>query len=63
MDAAARWLGDGYREVGNGRYISRDGSRVVRYGNHEVNSKTHHIHFESVENGRVVENTSAEIVP
>lgn len=48
--------------MGKGRYISRDGSRVVRYGRHEVESKSHHIHFESVVNGRVVENTSVEIV-
>lgn len=63
MGAAEKWLGQGYKEVGNGRYVSMDGQRVVRYGNHEVKSRTHHIHFEAVENGRVVENTSVRIVP
>jgi hypothetical protein len=63
MDLAKTWLGEGYREVGNGRYISRDGSRVVRYGKHEVTSRNHHIHFEAIENGRTVENTSVEIAP
>ncbi len=48
--------------MGNGRYMSRNGSRVVRYGDHEVNSRTYHIDFEAVENGRVVENASVEIV-
>ncbi|MFJ6772935.1 polymorphic toxin-type HINT domain-containing protein [Kitasatospora sp. NPDC091257] len=63
MDLAERWLGAGYREEGVGRYVSSDGSRIVRYGKHETTSKSHHIHFEAVENGRVVENTSVEIRP
>jgi hypothetical protein len=63
MEAAEKWLGTGYREVGKGRYVSADGQRIVRYGKHEVESKTHHIHFEFVENGKVVENTSVKIVP
>ena len=63
MDAAATWLGTGYREVGPGRFVSRDGTRVVRYGRHETQSRTHHIHFEVMENGRAVENTVARIIP
>ncbi|MCF0092487.1 tRNA(Glu)-specific nuclease WapA [Micromonospora sp. MH99] len=63
MTAAAKWLRPGYKYDNKGRYVSEDGQRVVRYGNHEVTSRTHHMHFEAVENGRVVENTSVRIVP
>ena len=63
MDVAQRWLGPGYEEVSPGRYVSNDSLRVVRYGAHETRSATQHIHFEAYENGFVVENTYAEIVP
>jgi uncharacterized protein RhaS with RHS repeats len=62
MDAAAEWLGPGYTEVSPGRFLSADGERVVRYGAHETGSAVEHIHFEAVANGRVVENTRADIV-
>jgi hypothetical protein len=63
LDAASRWLGKGYREVSPGRFVSAKGDRQVRYGAHEVRSRVHHIHFEALENGRVVENTRAVILP
>ncbi|MFI8977403.1 PA14 domain-containing protein [Nocardia asteroides] len=64
MDAAEKWLGPGYVDKGGGRYVSADGQRQVRYGEHEtVKSPTHHMHFESYENGRVAENAVVEIIP
>jgi hypothetical protein len=63
MEAAAEWLGPGYREVSPGRFISANGERVVRYGAHETRGAVEHIHFEAIENGHVVENTRADIAP
>jgi hypothetical protein len=63
LSAAERWLGPGYREVSPGRFVSADGNRIVRYGAHETRSAVEHIHFEGAENGFVVENTWAEVVP
>lgn len=65
--SAEQWLGDGYVSLPNGRYISKDGMRQVRYGKHETNSKIHHAHFESYDKpiekgGRIIENTSVEII-
>jgi hypothetical protein len=51
MGAAEQWLGEGYAETSPGRYVSQDGMRVVRYGNHEVTSPVEHIHFEAYVNG------------
>jgi hypothetical protein len=36
LRAALKWLGEGYREVSAGRYVSADGLRQVRFGAHEV---------------------------
>jgi hypothetical protein len=63
MEAAAKWLGPGYKEVSPGRFVSADGQRVVRYGDHETRGTVQHIHFEAIENGFVVENTWVEIIP
>jgi RHS repeat-associated protein len=63
LEATQRWLGPGYREVSPGRFVSADGKRIVRYGDHETRGTVHHIHFEASENGFVVENTWAEILP
>ena len=64
LQSALKYLGKDYRSLPNGRYISKDGLRQVRYGRHEVSSKQHHAHFESYDkpNGRIVENTMVEIV-
>jgi hypothetical protein len=63
MDAAARWLGPGYKEVSPGRFVSANGERIVRYGTDEMRGAGQHIHFEAAENGFVVENTWAEVTP
>jgi hypothetical protein len=64
MRAASRWLGNaGYQEVSPERFVSSDGLRQIRYGAHEVGGQIHHIDFEALENGYVVENTRALIIP
>lgn len=64
LDSATEYLGEGYSEASPGRFVSSDGTKQVRYGSHETrNPDNHHGHFESVENGRVTENTSVKIVP
>ncbi len=63
LDHVERYLGPGAHDVGGGRYRSVDGQRQVRYGNHETNSKYHHIHFErTTEDGTVIENSNVRIV-
>lgn len=64
-DAMKKWLGDGYKPLANGRYISQDGLRQVRYGQHETRPGiTHHVHFESYNKpgGIVIENSVVEII-
>ncbi|GGY44587.1 RHS repeat-associated core domain-containing protein [Parvularcula lutaonensis] len=64
LDKPTEYLGEGYSEASPGRYVSSDGTRQVRYRSHETrNPNNHHGHFESVENGRVTENTSVKIIP
>lgn len=63
LSAAERYLGEGYREVSPGRYVSADGARIIRYGDHEAGGRVHHIHFESSEGGYVTENTRGMITP
>lgn len=65
LDAAEDYLGPGYKSLPNGRYVSADGLRQVRYGKHETSSKLHHGHFEAYDKpgGRVIENTMVEIHP
>ena len=47
LDGATAYLGANYRDMGKGRYLSADGLRQVRLGNHEVKDpKNLHIHFE-----------------
>ena len=64
LNAAEKWLGENYKSYPNGRYVSQDGMRQVRYGHHETNSSTHHGHFESYDkpNGRVIENSVVTII-
>jgi hypothetical protein len=67
LDAAQRYLGEGYAETKPGRFVSENGNgnRVVRYGQHETrNPGNHHAHFESRDkNGIVTENTRVKLNP
>lgn len=59
-----KWLGGGYKAYPNGRYVSKDGLRQVRYGSHETRGDMSHAHFEVYNRpgGRVIENTIVRIV-
>jgi RHS repeat-associated protein len=69
LNSAMNWLREGYKDMGSGRYLSADGLRQVRYGNHETDPrKRHHGHFESYDKpadkgGVVTETATVEIVP
>ena len=64
MGIAEKYLGDNYKEVSPGRYLSLDGSRQFRYGVHEVKkSKEHHAHFEYLKDGKVIENAPVQVIP
>ena len=65
LNSVEKYLGPGYKSLPNGRYISRDGLRQVRYGTHETRSKIHHGHFEAYNKpgGRIIENTTVKIIP
>ena len=58
---AEQYLGPNYRDMGDGRYLSSDGMRQVRLGNHELKDPQNlHIHFEHynvpwMQGGKVVE--------
>ena len=65
--SAEKWLGKDYISLPNGRYISKDGTRQIRYGKHETTSKKHHAHFEVYDQpiksgGKIIENTAVEII-
>ena len=64
-DAAMKYLGPGYKELSPGRYVSSDGMRQVRFGDHETRGPGLHGHFEAYDmtGGRVVENSVLKIVP
>ncbi len=48
LKAAERYLGKDYVVHPKGRYVSKDGSRQIRYGRHETEElKDHHAHFEA----------------
>jgi hypothetical protein len=58
------WLTEGWRRWRFAR--SRVMTEVIepgRFGAHETRGAVEHIHFEALENGHVVENTRADIVP
>jgi RHS repeat-associated protein len=63
-DAAMKYLGPGYKSLSNGRYVSQDGMRQIRFGSHETKGDLH-AHFEAYDmpGGRVVENSVVKIVP
>jgi hypothetical protein len=68
MDAAEKWLGKGYKDMGNGRYVSKDGLRQFRYGKHETKTlKNHHAHFETYdkphgEGGVLIEKSVVSVI-
>jgi hypothetical protein len=65
LNSVEKWLGPGYKSFSNGRYLSRDGMRQVRYGAHETERGYHHGHFEADDEpgGTVIENAVVAIVP
>ena len=62
-----KYLGEGYED--KGRFLSKDGMRQTRYGDHETrNPNDHHGHFEAYdksahEGGEVIENSRVVIKP
>lgn len=67
LKSGLKWLGEGYKDMGGGRYLSKDGLRQIRYGKHETSGKDHHGHFEAYDKpadqgGKVIENTRVKIV-
>jgi RHS repeat-associated protein len=67
LKSGLKWLGEGYKDMGGGRYLSKDGLRQIRYGKHETSGKVHHGHFEAYDKsadqgGKVIENTRVIIV-
>ena len=52
LDAAIDFLGKGYKDTGNGRFVSEDGTRVVRMGNNDIlgnHGGGPHMNFETME--------------
>jgi RHS repeat-associated protein len=47
LDAASEFLGDGYIDMGNGRFVSEDGTRQVRMGDSDILAKNPHMNFET----------------
>jgi len=64
LKTAEEWLGPEYQSLSNGRYVSKDGVRQVRYGKHETVNKQHHGHFEVYDKpgGKVIENKVIAII-
>lgn len=51
LDAAEDFLGKGYKDAGNGRFISADGTKVVRMGDNDILGKHGggpHMNFETM---------------
>ncbi|MCV6638489.1 hypothetical protein [Candidatus Albibeggiatoa sp. nov. NOAA] len=51
LTAADDFLGDGYREVGKSRFVSQDGTKVVRMGDNDLLGKHGggpHVNFETL---------------
>jgi hypothetical protein len=48
LDAATEFLGPKYKDMGDGRYLSADGTRQVRMGDGDILHKTPHINFEEI---------------
>ncbi len=68
LDNAIRYLGPNYLNPSPGRYVSQDGMRQVRLGDHETEDPDKlHIHFEAYnkpaqEGGKVIENAVVKLV-
>lgn len=68
LGAAEAWLGKDYKPLPNGRYLSNDGLRQVRFGPHEVKGPGIHGHFEAYDiphgkGGVVIETSTVNIIP
>jgi hypothetical protein len=64
LNAAEKWLGDGYKELDKGVYRSADGLRQFRMTTSDLTDATQgaHVHFEALDaNGKVVENSHVKI--
>ncbi|MEB3751146.1 pre-toxin TG domain-containing protein [Geobacillus icigianus] len=51
LEAAEKFLGPGYKDMGNGRFVSTDGTRVVRMGDGDILGKHGggpHMNFETL---------------
>lgn len=65
LDSMQKWLGEGYKSLEGGRYVSKDGLRQARYGQHETRpGRKEHVHFEAYDapSGKIIENSVVEIV-
>jgi hypothetical protein len=69
LRTALTFLGKGSKEVSKGRYVSADGLRQVRFGDHETKDPSNvHAHYESYDKpagqgGKVTESSTVTIVP
>jgi hypothetical protein len=68
LRAAQGFLGGDFIEASAGRFVSMDGMRQVRLGDHELRSHESHGHFEAYnysyfEGGFIVETATVLIVP
>jgi len=67
--SAEKFLGKGAKEQSPGRYVSQDGLRQVRFGDHETQKPNNvHGHFESYDKsafqgGKVTETAAVKITP
>ena len=68
LDAAVTFLGPGYKDAGNGRFVSADGTRVVRMGDSDIGGKHgggSHMNFEALSvdarTGRMKVNTNLHV--
>jgi hypothetical protein len=51
LETAEKWLGDGYKDMGNGRYVSADGTRQFRMGDSDIlgeHAGGPHVNFETL---------------
>ena len=39
LEIGEKFLGKGYNEIGNGRFVSKDGTRVFRMGVNDITGK------------------------
>ena len=69
LRTSQQYLGKGYAELSPGRFVSADGMRQVRFGDHETRSgKQLHAHFEAYDKpyqqgGKVMGKTTVQVLP